>query len=83
MPDKDDRTAFLARFAEALGDASTPKRVTAAYELVKDGARSLGESANWEGACDWVTANYEEATTDERRQWVALEGSALLEVANT
>ncbi|GGU49219.1 hypothetical protein GCM10010289_82230 [Streptomyces violascens] len=83
MPGKDDRTAFLARFTETLGDASVPDRVTAAYELVKAGARSLGESANWEGACDWVTANYEEATTDERRKWVALEGSILLEAANT
>lgn len=83
MASKDDRTDFLARFGEALGDATASEQVTAAYELVKNEGRALGRSANWQGACDWLTANYEEAPDDARRHWVVLEGSTLLTYANT
>ncbi|GAB2572647.1 hypothetical protein GCM10027168_01860 [Streptomyces capparidis] len=82
MATKEERAAFLARVSEALGDASTPEQVTAAYCLVKREGRALGNSANWQGACDWLVANYEEATDDARRRWVALEGFAMMESAN-
>ncbi|MFE0699391.1 hypothetical protein [Streptomyces sp. NPDC058872] len=83
MTDQDERTAFLARFAAAAGDLSSPEQAEAAYELVKGGARELGASANWQAACDWVTANYEEATELRRRKWVIREGSTLLVIAST
>ncbi|MFC9651440.1 hypothetical protein [Streptomyces sp. NPDC056937] len=82
MASETDRNEFLARFGGVLGDATTPDQVTAAYELVRDEGSPLGESANWQGACSWLTANYEEATDDDRRQWAVLEGATLLGYAN-
>ncbi|MFI9206174.1 hypothetical protein [Streptomyces sp. NPDC053048] len=82
MANKGDRTTFLKRFGEVLGDATTAEQVAAAYELVKTEGRSLGRSVNWQSACDWLIANYEEAADDARRHWVILEGSMMMTYAN-
>ncbi|MFF4531462.1 hypothetical protein ACFY1P_19600 [Streptomyces sp. NPDC001407] len=82
MTTKDDRSEFLARFGEAAGDVTTPEQAAAAYELAKGGARELGNSTNWEGACDWLIANYEETADDTRRKWVIRGGLEMLIAAN-
>ncbi|WP_371800872.1 hypothetical protein OHA38_20325 [Streptomyces sp. NBC_01732] len=82
MANKTDRDAFLTRFAAVLGDAPTPEQAASAYELTRDEGPALGNSANWDGACSWLTANYEAANDDDRRHWAVLEGSELLTRAN-
>ncbi|MDJ0461987.1 hypothetical protein [Streptomyces sp. H27-C3] len=83
MANNTDRVEFLATLGATLGDATTPEEVTAAYELARNEGRPLGNSANWQGACDWLTANYDEATSADRRKWAVVEGSTLLAYANT
>ncbi|MFJ7419758.1 hypothetical protein ACIQXD_14250 [Streptomyces uncialis] len=61
------RTEFLAQVIGAAGDLSSDAQASAVYEIVNRDGRTLSDSATWQAACDWLTANYVQAEGDGAR----------------
>ncbi|OKH90456.1 hypothetical protein [Streptomyces uncialis] len=84
MMTDETRAAFLAQVFGAAEDLSTDAQASAVFEIVKRDGRTLADSATWQAACDWLTANYVQAEgNSDRIRRVVHEGIRLMVEADS